>query len=158
VKTRLRELHPSDVPVVNRLLQEQNERDSTSYSLPLLFDAYGRRLQGIPLALIAEDVETHEVHQAHVWEQTVEQTSYGINPRATVCSMKEFDAIAYVLRQRGFRDMHTLVPTERVGQMQHGLDRLCRMSATGLTHFYRLLDPAENAALRTFYQDQKEAA
>jgi hypothetical protein len=29
------------------------------------------------------------------------------------------------------------------------------MSATGMTHFYRLLDPEENQALRQFYEKQE---
>ncbi len=158
MRTRLREMLPSDVPVVEERLREQNERDGTSYGLPKIFDEHGIRLPNIPLALVAVDTETNEVIQAHLWEQTVEQTSYGISSRATLCSMEEFDAIVFLLRARGYRDMHTLVPAEVAPKLEHGFDKHCHMSATGLTHFYRLLDPEENEEVRQFYQKRRDAA
>jgi hypothetical protein len=158
VKTRLREMTPADVPAVQRRLEEQNARDGTSYSVPQIFDETGQRLRNIPLALVAVSVETGEVIQGHVWEQTVEQTCYGVDPEATVCSMHEQDAVLYMLRQRGFRDLHILVPPERVRDMQHGLEKIYGMSDTGMRHFYRMLDPEENKAVQEFYEAQKETA
>lgn len=146
---------PADVPLVQRLLVEQNERDGTSYGLPVLFDAQGRRLQRIPLALVAEDEHTHRVEQATVWEQTLEMTSYGTNPRATACTMREQGGFIHLLRERGYRDMHTFVPMERVEQIGGGLDRILKMKGTGLTHFYRMLDPEENERLRQWYEAQE---
>lgn len=158
MKTRLREMTPADVPAVQRRLEEQNARDGTSYSVPQIFDETGQRLRNIPLALVAVSVETGEVIQGHVWEQTVEQTCYGVDPEATVCSMHEQDAVLYMLRQRGFRDLHILVPPERVRDMQHGLEKIYGMSDTGMRHFYRMLDPEENKAVQEFYEAQKETA
>jgi hypothetical protein len=149
---------PADVPAVEEKLREQNARDSTSYSLPSVFDETGRRLPNIALALVAVDEETGEVAQGHIWEQTVEQMTFGIDPKATVCSMHEQEAVLYMLRNRGFRDMHILVPAERVEQMQHGLEKIYGMSATGLTHFYRMLDPHENEALKKFYEEREVTA
>lgn len=158
MKTKLREMRPSDVSKVEGLLREQNERDNTSYSMPRVFDSSGSRLPSIPLALVAVDEDTGEVVQGTVYEQTVEGMTFGINPKATVCSMHEHPAVFYLLRERGYKDLHILVPGKRVKQMKHGLETILEMSATGLTHFYRMLDPEENAEVKKFYEQQKEPA
>jgi hypothetical protein len=136
-------------------LAEQNARDKTSYTLPQIFDEQGHRLARIALALVAVDDEG-VVQQGHIWEKTLEQTSYGISAKSTVCSMREQYAIFYILNSRGYEDFHLFVPKERVEDMQHGLETIYGLSATGLTHFYRRLDPAENAALQEFYKRQLE--
>ena len=156
MKTKLREMVPSDVPKVLELLRQQNERDGTNYPMALVFDSNGRRLPNIPLALVAVDIETGEVRQGHVWERTVEQTCYGIDAEATVCSMHEQDAVFYLLRQRGYSDLHILVPSQSVKEMKHGLERIYGMISTGFQHFYRRLDPAENAALRKIKRRKKQ--
>ena len=149
---------PADVPAVQERVQEQNERDGTSYSMPPVFDSAGGRLPTIVLALVAVDIDSGDVVQGHVFLKTIEQMTFGIDPKATVCSMHEADAVLYLLRERGYHDLHILVPPERVKQMEHGLERIYGMSMTGFTHFYRLLDPEENEALQKFYEDQKEPA
>ncbi len=160
MRTRLREMLPADVPKVLERLKIQNERDDTSYAMPQVFDEFGVRLANIPLALVAEDVETGEVMQGHIFERTVEQTSFGIDPEATVCSMHEQDAVWFLLRERGYKDLHLLVPKDAVPLMEHGLTRIMGMINTGevLTHFYRSLDPAVNLELRKWYDNQKEPA
>jgi hypothetical protein len=147
----------ADVPAVLAKLAEQNRRDGTSYAMPQVFDRGGVRLPRISLALVAVDVETGEVVQGHVWEQTVEHLAFGISSEATVCSMHEQEAVFHLLRQRGFRDEHILVPIERAGEMAHGLDKILGMTCTEkvLLHFYRLLDPAENDELRKWYKDKE---
>ena len=147
---------PADVPALVERLREQNDRDGTSYALPQVFDAQGVRLARIPLALVAVDVETGEVRQGHVWEQTVEHMTFGMDAEATVCSMREQEAVFFLLRERGFVDEHLLVPNVRVKQMEHGLKSLMGMIETRreLRHFYRRLDPAENIALRHWYEEQ----
>ena len=157
MKTHLREMKPSDVPAVKMRLREQNQRDGTSYSVPVIFDETGQRKPQIVLALVAVN-EFEEVVQGHVWEKTIEQMTFGIDRNATVCSMHEADAVLYLLRERGFHDLHILVPEQRVKQMQHGLEKIYGMSATGLTHFYRMLDPEENKEVQKFYEQQKEPA
>jgi hypothetical protein len=150
-------MRPNDVPAVQHRLREQNYRDKTSYSLPKIFDESGQRLPSIVLALVAVDVKTGMVVQGHIWERTVEQMSFGTDPRATVCSMHEYPAVFHLLREKGYSDLHILVPTQRVKQMEHGLDSILGMTDTGemLRHFYRLLDPAENDALRNWYEGAK---
>lgn len=145
---------PADVPAVIERCREQNERDGTSYSVPPIFDERGQRLRNTPLALVAVS-EDGEVIQGHIFENTVEQLTFGIDPEATVCSMHEKDAVLFMLRERGYRDLHILVPPERAPQMQHGLEKIYGMTATGMTHFYRLLDPEANAALQKFYQERE---
>lgn len=148
-----------DLPALRQRLAEQNERDGTSYALPQIFDTNGRRVPSIALALVAYDVETGEVVQGHVYERTVEQMTFGISPEATVCSMHEQEAVFFLLREKGYRDLHVLVPDQRVGDMKHGLDKILRLNCTEgvLTHFYRLLDPAQNDELRQWYEDQEAA-
>lgn len=149
---------PADLPVVRERLREQNERDGTSYSMPVVFDSQGKRLPSIPLALVAVDVETGEVIQGHVWERTLEHMCFGIDSEATVCSMHEQDSVFYLLRQRGYRDVHILVPKERAPEMAHGLTNILGMTNTGLMHFYRLLDRDENEALRKWHEEQEAIA
>jgi hypothetical protein len=155
MKTTLREMRPSDVPAIEELLKEQNQRDKTDFPLPLLFDAQGRRMPRIPLALSAVS-SSGEIIQGHVFEQTLEQMAIGIDSEATVCSMHEQAAVYYLLRERGFHDVHLFVPKVRLKQMQHGLDHILRMKPTGnsLKHFYRLLDPEQNELMRKWYEDR----
>ena len=157
MKTHLRQMTPTDVPAVLEKLREQNERDNTSYGMPDVFDAEGKRLPNIPLALVAV-TEDGEVVQGHVYERTLEQLTFGINPEATVCSMHEQEAVSFVLREKGYADLNIFVPVQRVPQMEHGLQRILGMTKMDeiMAHFYRRLDPAENAELREFYQSQRK--
>ena len=158
MRTRLREMIPADVPAVLERLEEQNARDGTSYFMPQVFDKQGQRMPTIALALVAVNEETGQVEQGLTVERTCALMLFGINARATVCSMHESDAIWFLLRQRGLRDVHILVPLERAEDMQHGLETIIGMSATGLKHFYRLLDPRDNAEMQKFYESRKEPA
>jgi hypothetical protein len=155
---RLREMTPADVPAVLERLREQNERDGTSYGMPQVFDERGLRLARIPLALVAVNVETGEVVQGHVWEQTVEQLTFGTSPFATAGSIVDQEAVWFLLRERGFRDLHILVPLASAPKMEQKLDEQLGLLDTGksMKHFYRLLDPVENAELRNWYKQQEE--
>ena len=148
----------ADVPAVLECLRKQNERDGTSYAMPQVFDGRGLRLSRIPLALVAVNVVTGEVVQGHVWEQTVEQLTFGTSPFATAGSIAEQEAVWYLLRERGFRDLHILVPNSSAPKMERKLDEQLGLLDTGksMKHFYRLLDPAENAELRDWYKQQEE--
>jgi hypothetical protein len=148
---------PADVPAVLDLLREQNDRDGTSYGVAQVFDARGNRMPNIPLALVAEDIDTGQVVQAHVWERTLEHTVFGISAEATVCAMREQAAMWYLLRQKGYRDEHILVPVQCVPLMAHSLGVVARMNSTEglLEHFYRLLDPVENDELRKWYEARR---
>ncbi len=154
MKIRLREMQPEDVPVVLQRLKEQNERDGTKYAMQPVFDADGHRRPNIPLALVAVD-ETDNVLQGHVWERTLEHTIFGTDARASACAMHEQAAIAWMLRQKGYRDQHLFVMMPHVKALGHELDTVVGMKRTDgvMVHFYRLLDPAENEELRTWYED-----
>ena len=147
----------ADVPAVLDLLREQNDRDGTSYGVAQVFDGRGNRMPNIPLALVAEDVDTGQVVQAHVWERTLEHTVFGTSAEASVCSMHEQAAVWYLLRQKGYRDEHILVPVARVPSLARGLDSILGMKSTEglLEHFYRLLDPVENDELRKWYEARR---
>ena len=154
MKTRLRHMTPEDVPAALDLLKEQNERDGTSYPLPQVFDERGVRLKRIPLALVAVDVKTGEVRQAHIWETTLEHMAFGVAATVTAASAREQAEVWHLLRQRGFDDEHLLVPARIAPRLESWLDKVLGMVATGHRHFYRRLDPAENQTLREFYQEQ----
>jgi hypothetical protein len=156
MKMHLREMRPADLPAVIERIREQNERDGTSYTMQPVFDREGRRLSNIPLALVVVDAQD-KVLQAHVWERTVEQMSFGVDPKASACAMREQAAIAWLLREKGYRDQHIFVVKKHVGKMEHELDSIAEMKCTDgvLAHFYRLLDPAENAELREWYEQQE---
>jgi hypothetical protein len=155
MKTKLRHMEPEDVPAVLELLKAQNERDGTSYPLPQVFDDRGVRLSRIPLALVAVDVKTGEVKQAHIWETTLEHMAFGVAATVTAASAREQAAVWHLLRMRGFQDEHMLVPAERAAYLERWLEKVLGMIYTGHEHFYRRLDPAENTDLRKFYQDQR---
>jgi hypothetical protein len=150
-------MRPGDLPVLADLLREQNGRDATSYAMPAVFDAEGKLLPRIAMALVAVD-EDGRVLQGHVWEKTVEHTVYGMSARATACSIREQEAVFYLLRKRGYEDEHVLVPRVRVGAMRHGLEHLLGLSTTDgeLEHFYRRLDADENEDLRRWYSERGE--
>lgn len=154
MKTRLREMTVQDVPAVIGLVAEQNLRDGTSYGLPEIFLEDGRRNPRIVLALVAVD-EREKVQQCHIWIKTLEQMSFGINPRATVSSADEQAAFLFLLREKGYEDFHTFLPVERVEQMRHWLERRYGLSQTGLAHFYRVIDTEENFAVQRYYEEAR---
>ena len=157
MRTKLREMVPADVPILLEQLRQQNERDGTSYGMPQVFDENGRKLSRIPLALTAVDVETNAPVQGHIWETTLEHMTFGTRPEATLCSIREQAAVWYLLRQKGFRDEHLLVPVSSAPKMEKNLAEMLGMIDTGklMKHFYRLLDPAENAELQDWYRQQE---
>jgi hypothetical protein len=157
VKTRLREMSPADLPAVEALLREQNERDQTSYAVPVVFDQEGKRVPNVALALVAVDSETGQVVQGYVFERTIEMMCFGTDPQASIETMHEQAGIFYLLLARGYRDLHIAVPKNRAQDVEGGLDRILGMVDTSefTKHFYRLLDPAENLKLREWYKDQE---
>lgn len=160
MKTTLREMKPQDVPAVLARLREQNERDGTSYPMPRVFDANGVRLAGIPLALVAVD-EAGAVVQGCVTQRTCEMMIFGTNPDATKSSLEEQQAVFYILRQRGYEDVHVLVPEQIAARLcvKLGEDLGMGMMGTGeqLRHYYRRLDPAENDALLNWREGLRAA-
>lgn len=160
MRTKLREMIPADLPALHEKLREQNLRDGTDFPFPEIFDNRGKRLARIPLALVAVDEITGEVVQGHIWEQTLEQSCIGTDPEATVCSMHEQEAVYFLLRNRGFQDVHLFVPMIRAEEIEHGLDRILRLKYTGnsLKHFYRRLDPNENEIMRQWYEEHEVTA
>lgn len=154
MRTHLREMTPADVPAVLELAREQNERDGTSYAVPQVFDAGGNKRSNVALALVAVDDEG-TVRQSHIYEITLEQMSFGVDARATVCSMHEQDAVFYLLRKKGFTEFHLLVPEQRAAAMESGLESILKMSATGLRHYLRLLDRDDNDRVRRWYKNNR---
>lgn len=142
---RIRKMTPFDLPLVAERAREQNERDGTSYPVPEIFEPDATRTGGwklvdnVPLALVSE--MNGRLEQAHVFLRTLEMMSFGTNRRATALSMRQAPAAFYLLRQKGYQDLHVLVPKNRTEAMQHRLAEAMGLVRDDdrLAHFYRNL-------------------
>lgn len=142
---RIREMTPFDLPQVEEKARQQNERDGTTYPVPEIFQPDlstpgGWQLaENVPLALVSEI--NGRVEQAHVYLRTVEQMSFGTNRRATALSLRQAAAAFYLLKQKGYQDLHVLVPKQRTEAMKHRLAEAMGLERDDdrLAHFYREL-------------------
>lgn len=135
-----RELRPQDMRAVWRHCAAQNRRDKTSYGVPHIFDAEGKLLPDVPLALAAID-SRGRVAAAHVFERTLEYMSFGGGEQALAAVLEEAPGIFYTLRRLGYRDLHILPPRRHVDALDAALkDRMGMARIDGyLAHFYREL-------------------
>lgn len=130
-------MEPRDVPRVLELCAEQNRRDGTSYPLPPVFDADGRRDPNAALALVTE--MDGEVRQGHIFLRTLEMMSFGVSRRASAISLRHAPLAVELLRERGYVDMHVLAPRQRAAAMENRLAQAMGLLRDDdrLAHFYR---------------------
>lgn len=134
----MRHMEPRDVSRVLELAAAQNRRDGTSYPVPWVFDAQGRLVDNMPLALVSE--YRGVVEQADLFERTAELMCFGTNPRATQFSCREMGRAAYLLGLRGYRTVNCLVPKQRVVNVERPLGRAGYTRIDhDLAHFFRSL-------------------
>jgi hypothetical protein len=135
-----RELTPHDLPAVYRHCAAQNRRDGTRYGVPRIWDADGKQLIDIPLALAAVDGRGR-VASAHVFERTLEYMSFGGGEAALEAVLDEAPAIFHRLRRMGYRDLHILPPLAHLRALEAVLKDRMTMARidTYLGHFYREL-------------------
>lgn len=139
---RMRSMEPRDVEQVLLLCDAQNERDGTNYPVPMIFGPDGRLVENMPLALVAE--RNGEVRQACLFQRTVEMMCFGTDPHATAFSRGEMGRAAYLLRARGYDDVHCQVPRAMADRMERPLRRAgYERDDDKLAHFYRSLSEGE---------------
>src|SRR5579863_6852099 len=108
MKYRIRLMEPGDVPAVQKLHREQNERDGTNYPMAQIFDAEGRKNPNIPIALsITRD---DEVRQGATVERAAELMLFGCDPRATAELRKQIHGVFYLMAKKGYTGLHCMVP------------------------------------------------
>ena len=139
----MRHMRPQDLPRIEQLAREQNERDGTSYPVPPIFDydADGRAVPALnaPLALVTE--RDGVVEQGSVFIRTLELMVFGTEPRATVASVRNNPSVFYLLREKGYEDLHVFIPQTRAAAMQNrlALGMGLKRDDARLAHFYRTL-------------------
>lgn len=134
---RLMHLQPGDVAAVWELCRKQNEVDGTDYAPPAIFDKDNNLSRNIPLAL--KLVRGGRIVQTHIFERQVELMTFGLDPRASLESLRELPAAMWMLERQGYEGFHGLVPIVRVEQWQATLGNKLRMRRMDdhLAHFFR---------------------
>jgi len=137
-KIILRPAIPAHMNHIRRFHREQNERDGTSYPLPVFFDKHGLLTQQVPVALVGVDESTEDPIQAIWVERRAELMFAGCDPKATAFARRDIDGLAAVLTWLGYHGIHCDVPidlAETIGKplakagFSHNDDKLA--------HFYR---------------------
>jgi hypothetical protein len=140
----VRQMEPRDLPAIWKAAAAQNRRDGTSYPVPPIFDLdensprHGKLMPNVALALVTE--VNGRVRQGHVWLRTVEEMSFGGDAEAWKFSGAHIPLAHALLRERGYDDVHVLVPKARANALQKmlaaaGLQRIDQR----LAHFFRML-------------------
>ena len=96
-KIILRPAIPAHMNHIRRFHREQNERDGTSYPLPVFFDKHGLLTQQVPVALVGVDESTEDPIQAIWVERRAELMFAGCDPKATAFARRDIDGLAAVL-------------------------------------------------------------
>jgi hypothetical protein len=133
-----RELEPRDLAQARRHCAAQNRRDGTSYGVPRIFDAAGKLLADVPLAL-AEIDSRGRLAAAHIFERTLEYMSFGGGAQELDAVLDEAPGIFYELRRLGYRDLHILPPRRHLAALEAALKDRMGMHRLDdyLAHFYR---------------------
>jgi hypothetical protein len=140
---KMRSMQPRDMNRLIELHAEQNERDGTLYSLPRMFDERGRLDRNIALALsmTKDDVPVQGVYFG---SSTVEMMFAGCNPKATLCSAREINAVRYALRSLKYEAIRCLIPLSRVDQLQRPMEEAgFKRTDTDFAHFFQEIDREE---------------
>lgn len=106
----LRPATPADLPFIKKFHAEQNERDGTSYPLPVFFDKDGKLTDRTPVVLVGCVEGTDEPVQALWVERRAELMFAGCDPKATAFARRDADALAGILFWMGYTGMHCDVP------------------------------------------------
>lgn len=110
---RIRLMEPRDLAAIEKLHDQQNQRDGTDYPLTPVFEDCWRQRKQVPLALTT--LKGEEVIQGTTFESTaVEMMLSGCDPRATAQLHKEIQAAFYLLRSMGFEVVHCFIPKQVV--------------------------------------------
>ena len=137
-KIILRPALPAHMSLIRRFHREQNQRDGTSYPLPLFFDKNGLLTQQVPVALVGVDESTDEPVQAIWVERRAELMFAGCDPKATAFARRDIDGLAAVLTWLGYHGIHCDVPIDLTDAIGKPLDKAgFSQNDDRLSHFYR---------------------
>lgn len=135
MKRTVRMMEPRDLPRIWRAAAAQNRRDGTNYPVPPIFDLdpqsprHGQLLPSVALALTTE--VNGRVRMGHVFLRTVEEMSFGGGKEEMEFSGAHIPLALEILRDKGYRELHVLVPKNRT----RGLRRL--LTAKGMRRIDR---------------------
>lgn len=140
----VRMMEPRDLPRVLQAAAAQNRRDGTSYPVPPIFDLdeqsprFGQLVPNVALALVTE--VDGRVRQGHVWLRTLEEMSFGGGRDVMEFSSHHIQMALALLKQKGYDDVHQLIPHARVDDLTEMLERegFARIDRR-LAHFFRML-------------------
>ena len=137
-KIILRPAIPAHMNHIRRFHREQNERDGTSYPLPVFFDKHGLLTQQVPVALVGVDESTEDPIQAIWVERRAELMFAGCDPKATAFARRDIDGLAAVLTWLGYHGIHCDVPIDLADAVGKPLAKAgFSQNDDRLTHFYR---------------------
>lgn len=136
----LRNARPDDWPYILEEHKRQNERDGTSYPLPLFFTDDGRLRPNIPVALVVED-DAGNILQSIYIETTAELCFSGTNPRATAYAERDMESLVYLLQQHGLTEIHSCVPSIVAAPIGKPLTRAGFTRRDDLVYFARDIRP-----------------
>lgn len=134
----LRTAFPIHLPFIERFHSEQNERDGTSYSLPLFFDKNGHSTEQVPVSLVGVPEGEKDPVQAIWIERRAELMFAGCDAKATAFARRDIDGLVRVLQWLRYSGLHCDVPTQWADTIAKPLGKagFRPMNAT-LAHFYR---------------------
>jgi hypothetical protein len=135
----LRPATPDDLPSICRFHAEQNERDGTSYPLPVLFDKDGKLTDRAPVVLVGCE-EGSDVPVQAIWvERRAELMFAGCdNPKATAFARRDIDGLAGMLSWLGYSGLHCDVPIEWADAIGRPLDKAgFSRNDDHLAHFFK---------------------
>jgi hypothetical protein len=137
----LRPATPLHLPFIRKFHVEQNERDGTSYPLPLIFDKHGVLTDQVPVALVGIPDGEDDPVQAIWIERRAELMFAGCDPKATAFARRDIEGLAAVLSWLGYHGIHCDVPIGLAEVIGKPLDRAgFSRNDERLAHFYRDLE------------------
>lgn len=98
-----------DLPLIEHLHAQQNEKNGTTHALPKLFTPL------VPIVLIGYEGRTPV--QALYVELVPELRFAGCDPKATAHSRREAGRIFYALQSMGHSGVQCKVPNDEIGEM-----------------------------------------
>ena len=139
-KYRIRLTEMRDIPYIEELHRQQNERDGTNYPLTQVFDEHGYQMTNVVLSVVIVD-EADKVHQGVIFERGVEMMLSGCDAEATAQLEKQINGLWYLLRQKGYSNVHCLVPKDMVIPIEKPMKRVgFQRDDFKLAHFYKSLE------------------
>lgn len=145
MRVRVLPLAAEDQGAVDELCRRQNRRDGTSYAPPRLvrgvYEDGETRLEPNPNVVMGlKFIRDGRIVQTHIFERSLELTTFGGDPRATAVGIaRELPAAMWLLERQGYEGFHARIGRGFLGQWERSLVDRLRMQPDDerLVHFYR---------------------